>query len=86
MVTLLWRPNSEHATEVAEFERLLKQRYPEFELEKVDVDSKRGSQLVELYDLPQYPAIVVTDQRGHPLQSWQGTLPTVSDLTYWASQ
>lgn len=86
MVTLLWRPNSEHATEVEKFERFLKQRYPEFELEKVDVDSKQGSRLVELYDLPRYPAIIVTDERGHPLQSWQGKLPTISDLTYWANQ
>lgn len=86
MVTVLYRPNSEHAHEVEEFERLLKKRDPDFEMEMVNVDSKRGTQLVELYDLPRYPAVITTDSNGRPLQTWQGKLPTISDVTYWASQ
>ncbi len=82
MVTILYRPNSEHSTEVDNFLQELKRN--RIAAKVVDVDSKEGAALVELYDLTRYPAVLAAADDGTPLQSWKGQLPLISEIGYYA--
>lgn len=84
MVTILYRPHSEHARQVTRFKEELERKG--IELELVEVDSKQGAHLVSLYDTVRYPAVIVTTPDGSPLQTYSGKLPTISDVTYFARQ
>ncbi|MBI3984204.1 hypothetical protein HY346_02800 [Candidatus Microgenomates bacterium] len=83
MVTVLYRPNSEHERDTLEFVRRLKGEQ-QVDCKLVDVDSREAASLIELYDVTRYPGIVVTKGDGTPLQTWQGDLPLVSEVAYFA--
>ena len=50
----------------------------------VDVDSKEGIALVELYDLTRYPAVLAAAEDGTELKSWVGELPLLSEIGFYA--
>lgn len=83
MVTVLYRPNSEHERATMEFVRRLKDEQ-QIEVKLIDVDSREAAPLLELYDVARYPGIVVTKGDGTPLQTWQGELPLISEVAYFA--
>jgi hypothetical protein len=72
---VLYRPNSEHATAVEtylhDFER---QVPPGVKTELLSIDTREGSAMAALYDIVQYPGMLVTTDDGIPLQSWSGSM------------
>jgi len=80
--TILYRPNSEHARSVDNFARDFKRAYSEFALDLVDVDSREGTQLIQLYDITDYPAIIVQRENdGSVSMIWQGAqLPMLDEV------
>lgn len=84
-ITVLYHPNSEYRMGVEDFVRDFKSRYSEADIEVLDVDSVDGSALAKLYDIVQYPAILVTDESGHLQQYWQGSdLPPIDEVAAYS--
>jgi hypothetical protein len=78
---ILYRPNSEHARSVEEFVRHLEQVYPESQPILTDIDSIEGGHQAELYDVMQYPAILVLAEDGSVVMSWVGDqLPLIDEV------
>jgi len=54
------------------------------ELEVTDPDSREGQELIQLYDLNNLPAILVTSDDGRVLYRHLGMpLPLMRDITLW---
>lgn len=80
---LLYRPNSDHERIVLDYLRDFKMQTGK-DLLTMDVDSPEGAEICKLYDIMQYPAILVTDNDGKFLNSWIGdTLPQIGEVSYY---
>jgi hypothetical protein len=80
-VYILYRPNSEYARSVEEFAQNFKRVYPERPIVLTDVDSIEGVRLAELYDILEYPAVLVMAIDGSMLNCWTGSpLPLADDV------
>ncbi len=83
-VYVLYRPQSEHARQTEEYLHDFVHAQPTREVQLIDVDSKIGTSLAELYDVMQYPAVLAITNDGQLLKSWQGNLPLMDELSYYA--
>ncbi|HSE29902.1 MAG TPA: hypothetical protein VLA77_04935 [Candidatus Saccharimonadales bacterium] len=82
---VLYRPNSEHATAVESFLRDFKSQTGH-DLPILDVDSREGADLCRLYEIMEYPAIIVMDDQGRLQNSWRGGhFPLISELSYYVT-
>ena len=79
---MLYRPNSEHGRLVDEFIRNFNQRSDSrHSIELINVDTRAGDATATLYDVMQYPAILVTQNDGALQKSWEGgMLPLVDEV------
>jgi hypothetical protein len=78
---ILYRPFSEYSRSVEEFVQNFERTYPENAVVLMDVDSIEGSHMVELYDILQYPAVLVLTGDGSMINSWVGVpLPLIDDV------
>lgn len=83
-VVILYRPKSEHATNVEGFIRDFTYRNESGKIEPIDVDSRDGVALAELYGVMTYPAILALRDDGSVLKSWEGgTLPLMDEVAYF---
>ncbi len=82
MVTILYRPNSEHERQVLDLQRELLREQVIVQL--VNVDSKDGSTIARLYDIVRYPGILLIEPDGRLLQAWSGEVPQLQDIVYLA--
>lgn len=84
-VLILYRPHSEHARSVEEYVHEFQARNQEHRLEMIDVETRDGSATASLYDVMQYPAILVTQDNGYLQQSWLGDrLPLMDEVASYA--
>jgi hypothetical protein len=83
-VVVLYRPDSEHSRLVEEFIHEYQSRVGESRFEIVNVDSRDGIATASLYDVVQYPAIVVMQDDGYMHKLWQGTVPMISEVASYA--
>lgn len=83
-VCILYQPKSEYARTTEEYVHDFVHAQPSRAIKTVDVDSKEGTELAELYDIVQYPATLALDNDGKLLKSWQGDLPLMDELSYYA--
>ena len=85
-VFCLYRPNTEQERAITELNRELLRRINR-ELELISVDTVEGDNLAQVYDITQYPAVVVTDSAGVLQHSWtEGNLPLINELSYYLQQ
>lgn len=78
---VLYRPNSEFARKTEEFVNNFKSRYPDKEIEVLDIDSRQGIVKAELYDVLANPSIMVLQNDGVLSRSWQGQhFPLIDEL------
>lgn len=86
-VLIFYRQDSEQGRVVDEFVHEFKRRYPEHELTLTDVDSVKGSQDADIYDVVQYPTVIATSNDGGTLQRWDpGQMPLMNEVAYFANQ
>ena len=86
-VVVLYRPKSEHGRRIEEFVEEFGRRYPDHHLEVIDVDSKEGVATAGLYDVMQYPCILVLQNDGYFTKSWTGdNIPLMEEVAYYAGQ
>lgn len=84
-VLVLYRPNSEHGRIVEEFVHEFQSRHNAQKLELLNIDTRDGSASASLYDVVQYPAVMVLKDDGSLLRSWAGeTLPLIDEVIAYA--
>jgi len=80
---MLYRPNSEHERRALDYARDVKMQTGKT-LPLLDVDSPEGVEQAKMYDIMEYPALLVTDDEGHMQNIWIGDqLPTISEASYY---
>lgn len=80
-VLVLYRPASEYARIVEEFIHNFQSRDRNERLEVMNIDSRDGSATASLYDIMQYPAILVLQDDGYLSKSWEGDrLPLMDEI------
>lgn len=80
-VLVLYRPNSEHGRVVEDFIREFQRRYAEARLEIQNIDTRDGSATASLYDIMQYPAVLVLQDDGYLSKAWEGEqLPLMDEI------
>lgn len=83
---MLYRPNSEHSTAVEAYLRDFKVQTDK-ELPVMDVDSVEGAEMCKLYQIMEYPAILVTDDDGRQQNLWTGqNLPRFNEVSYYVPE
>ncbi len=83
---LIYRPNSENERRALDYMRDFTAQTGKT-LPTLDPDSPEGAEFCRLYEVVQYPAIVVTDNEGHMQTMWASDqLPTYSELSYYVEQ
>ena len=82
-VVVLYRSQTEHERAVLEFERDYHMQTGR-DLTLIDLNTKEGADLAELYDIVRYPALLARSNDGELLQLWQGEiLPLIRDVTFY---
>ena len=82
-VLVLYRPNSEHARVVEDFLRDFERQHARTDLpvEILDLNTRDGASMASIYDIVQYPGILVVDSFGSIVRSWQGmTMPLMAEV------
>lgn len=80
---MLYRPDSEHARRVEEFLHDLQRQHTvdERHLQVIDIDSREGIATSSIYDIMSHPAVVVVDDDGSYVKSWDGgNLPLLDEV------
>lgn len=86
-ILVLYRPNSEHGRTVEEFIHEFERRHAghSSRLEVLNIDSRDGSSTATLYDVMQYPAVLVLQDDGYLQRSWEGdSLPLMDEIISYA--
>lgn len=84
-VIILYRPNSEHGRVVETYISDFQRRHPSEHLEVLSIDSRDGSAMASLYDVMQYPSILVLQSDGSLHKCWQGSqLPLMEEVVAYA--
>lgn len=83
---ILYRPNSEHETEVEAYVRDFQRRYEVGKkIEMVSMNTRDGAATASLYDVVAYPAILVLGDDGSMVSFWQGMpLPLMDEVAGFA--
>jgi 3-deoxy-D-manno-octulosonic acid (KDO) 8-phosphate synthase len=85
-VLILYRPNSEHGRLIEDFIHEYQHRHQATHLEVLSIDTREGSATATLYDIMQYPAILVVQTDGNVQKVWQGeTLPLMDEVASYAT-
>jgi len=83
-VVVLYRPNSEHGRLVEEFIHTYQSR-GRGDMEVINIDSREGGALANLYDIMEYPAILVLRDDGSLQKHWTGSsLPLADEIAAYA--
>ena len=86
-LVVLYRPNSEHASEVEAFVRDFQRQFFEAgkKVEIISADSREGVAQASMYDVMQFPAILALANDGSMLNAWVGMpLPLMNDVAGYA--
>jgi len=85
-ILVLYRPNSEHSRLIDEFIHEYQRHHQSDHLEVLSLDTREGSATATLYDIMQYPAIVVIQGDGSVQKIWQGdSLPLMDEVASYAT-
>ncbi len=84
MIYILYHPNSEHARIVEEFAHNF-ERQGGTSVELLSLETRDGSSMASLYDVVQYPAVLVLGPNGQILKNWEGqNLPLINEVAGYA--
>ena len=82
---VLYREKSEERRKVEEFVRDFTTRNREIRVETLDLNTREGAAMANLYDMMQQPVILVTRDDGSLVSSWQGAqLPRIDEVAAYA--
>jgi hypothetical protein len=81
---VLYRPDSESASNVEDFLRGLRgvHNLDDNNLQILNYDSREGSSTANMYDIMSQPAILITNDDGSYIKHWEGeNLPLMDEVT-----
>lgn len=79
-VCVIYHPQSDHSRRIEEFVRDL-EHFHSVRTEVLSLETREGAAMASLYDVMQYPAIVVVRDNGEIAQFWQGDqLPLMNEV------
>jgi len=85
-LVIIYRPNSEHGRVIEDFARDYQRWHKADSLEMLNVDTRDGSAMASLYDVMQYPAIMILRNDGYIQKVWQGdSLPLMDEVASYAT-
>lgn len=86
-IVILRNEQTDYASEVREWLKDFEHDTAHSEkVELLDPETIAGESFAKLYDILQYPAVVVTDNNGRLIKMWKGTpMPQIDEVSYWAS-
>lgn len=86
-IVILYHPNSEFAGKVEDFRRDFEAKYSDKKVELVSLETVQGADMAKLYDVTQYPAILVLSGEGHLQKFWQDQpFPLIDEIAAYATQ
>lgn len=74
----LYHPVSEHRRQVEDYARDFARRHGQAP-ELISLDTKAGAEMAKLYDIVQYPALLVIDDNAGLSKYWQGDMMPLMD-------
>lgn len=78
---MLYHPNSDHERTVLTFQEDFR-RLTGTTAELVSLETREGSHYAQVYDVMQYPAVLVLKNDGEYLKHWEGEyLPTMQEVS-----
>jgi hypothetical protein len=82
---VLYHPSSDHSRTVEDFARdFNKQKGSKLEL--VSLETVPGDEMAKLYDIQNYPAIIITQNDGQVVKDWQGLpLPLMDEVVSYSA-
>jgi hypothetical protein len=84
-VVVIYRPNSDHGRLTEDFLHDFQRYHPDQKVEALNIDSRDGSATATLYDVMQYPTIMVLQNDGRIEKSWEGeSLPRMDEVASYA--
>lgn len=82
-VAIVYKYESDHARPVLDYLRDVK-RQTGHDIEEIDPDSREGASFCRVYDIVEYPTVIVLDDKGSLHHVWRGLpLPTISETSYY---
>ena len=82
MIYIFHRPGAEYERKTQDyFARLQKQH---LSAELIDLNTPEGAAKAHLYGIMAFPAVVTTRADGEMVKHWEGDLPPIGDLAYFA--
>lgn len=86
-LVILYHPASEHEGRVQDYVREYTSLHPDARFDLLSLETREGADTATLYDVTNYPAILVVSDDGQLLQFWQDEqLPLMQDLDFYAHQ
>jgi hypothetical protein len=83
-VLMLYRKGGQSQALAEDFSADYGRLHPRVELELIEADSPHAQEMVSLYGIVDYPAILATADDGLLLQMWQGQqLPLMKELNFY---
>jgi hypothetical protein len=84
-VAVLYRSSSEHERQVLDFEREF-ERFTGHTLDMLDVNTRDGSAMANLYDILKYPAVIAVSNEGRVQQVWDvdNGMPLINEVSYYS--
>jgi hypothetical protein len=80
---IFYRPNSQHERMAEEYVRDFA-RHTGKQLPAVNVDTREGADLAQLYDIMKFPSIIAVDDQGQMLQTWDDDLlPRFDEVSFY---
>ncbi len=77
----LYHPESDHRRLVEEYVDNAR-RLRGIDIELVSLETKEGSNMASLYDIVQYPCLILVEDNGQVAKLWQGSeLPLLDEVS-----
>ena len=81
-VYLFYRPESGSDVQIEVFLKLLGDRRRQ-QIKMININTREGSALSQLYDVMSYPSVVVCMEDGQQVKFWHGSLPATEDVAFY---
>jgi cyanophycinase-like exopeptidase len=79
-IVVLYHAKSDHARAVEEYQTTF-ERIRSKKIELLDLETREGANMAQLYDIVQYPAVLALSGSGQLLKEWQGEhLPLMDEV------
>jgi hypothetical protein len=77
---ILYIPKSDHGSEVEGYVNEFNSRYPGLKIDLLDAESRDGVAKCKLYDILNYPSVIVFTEDMVLQNAWIGKLPQFSEV------